>query len=116
MELDNNHRKQRGKTKEEVIFPLPETALHLPEGYADFIGKLKDRIAQQRIKTVLSANADMVTMYWEIGNSILLRQQNEGWGTKVIDRMSYDLKQSFPDMQGFSPRNLRLVAVEASEP
>lgn len=109
MEIDKSHRKQRGKIKEEVTFPLPETTLHLPEGYADFIGKIKDHIAQQRIKTVLSANAAMTTLYWEIGNSILRRQQNEGWGAKVIDRMSYDLKQAFPDMQGFSPRNLKYM-------
>jgi predicted nuclease of restriction endonuclease-like (RecB) superfamily len=50
-----------------------------------------------------------VQLYWEIGNAILTRQQNEGWGTKVIDRMSYDLKTAFPDMRGFSPRNLKYM-------
>ena len=45
----------------------------------------------------------------EIGNAILQRQKNEGWGTKVIDRMSYDLKTEFPDMNGFSPRNLKYM-------
>ncbi len=48
-------------------------------------------------------------MYWEIGNAILERQKNEGWGSKVIDRMSYDLKNEFPDMNGFSPRNLKYM-------
>jgi predicted nuclease of restriction endonuclease-like (RecB) superfamily len=48
----------------------------------------------------------MIEMYWDIGNEILRRQQNEGWGAKVIDRLSKDLKDVFPDMNGFSPRNL----------
>jgi predicted nuclease of restriction endonuclease-like (RecB) superfamily len=48
-------------------------------------------------------------MYWNIGKSIIARQSAEGWGTKVIDRMSYDLKDEFPDMSGFSPRNLKYM-------
>ena len=109
MSTENNKRKQRGAPKNEVIFPLPETMQNLPAGYAAFIGELKARIAQERIKTVIAANASMIIMYWEIGNRILQQIQNEGWGTKVIDRMSYDLKESFPDMQGFSPRNLKYM-------
>lgn len=109
MELENKQRKQRGMQKNEVVFPLPETIQNLPVGYANFIGELKERIAQERIKTVISANASMIILYWEIGNSILQRQQNEGWGAKVIDRMSYDLKEAFPDMTGFSPRNLKYM-------
>src|SRR5690349_14737423 len=105
MKLENNKRKQRGKVIDKVVFPVPESLQNLPEGYTDFIKQLKERIAAERIKTVLSANVAMVILYWEIGNSILQRQQSEGWGTKVIDRMSYDLKQAFPEMQGFSPRN-----------
>ncbi|MEO5776252.1 MAG: PDDEXK nuclease domain-containing protein [Flavobacterium sp.] len=109
MGIDKNQRKQRGKLKEEVVFPLPETVQNLPGGYSEFITQIKQRISQERIKTILSANAVMVMFYWEIGNSILQRQQNEGWGAKVIDRMSYDLKNAFPDMQGFSPRNLKYM-------
>jgi predicted nuclease of restriction endonuclease-like (RecB) superfamily len=109
MEIENNKRKQRGKAIEKVVFPLPETIPNLPEGYSDFIEQLKERISQERIKTLFSANTAMILLYWEIGNSILQRQQNEGWGAKVIDRMSYDLQQAFPDMQGFSPRNLKYM-------
>ena len=83
--------------------------LNLPEGYPAFIQEIKERIQQERLKSVLSANAAMILLYWEIGNRILTRQNNEGWGAKVIDRMSYDLKHAFPDMQGFSPRNLKYM-------
>lgn len=51
----------------------------------------------------------MVVMYWNIGKSIVERQKSEGWGSKVIDRMSHDLKEEFPDMAGFSPRNLKYM-------
>ncbi len=48
-------------------------------------------------------------LYWQIGNSILTQQKKHGWGAKVIDKLSHDLKKSFPDMQGFSPRNLKYM-------
>jgi predicted nuclease of restriction endonuclease-like (RecB) superfamily len=102
-------RKQRGKQTKDVVLPLPESLSAMPEGYTAFFQAIKERIAQERIKMVLSANTAMILLYWEIGRSILERQKNEGWGAKIIDRMSYDLKKAFPDMQGFSPRNLKYM-------
>ena len=109
IEKPNNIRKQRGIEKDKVVFPVAETKLHLPEGYSDFIREIKERILRKRLETVLAANSAMILLYWEIGNSILQRQKSEGWGAKVIDRMSYDLKTEFPDMAGFSPRNLKYM-------
>jgi predicted nuclease of restriction endonuclease-like (RecB) superfamily len=106
---ENTNRKQRGKEKDQVVFPLAETKLVLPENYPGFIKDIKDRIVRSRLETVVAANTAMILLYWEIGNAILQRQKNEGWGTKVIDRMSYDLKTAFPDMHGFSPRNLKYM-------
>jgi len=108
-EKSNSNRKQRGTEIEKVVFPVPDSILNMPEGYKSFIKEIKDRIINKRIETVLAANSVLVQLYWEIGNAILTRQQNEGWGTKVIDRMSYDLKTAFPDMKGFSPRNLKYM-------
>jgi predicted nuclease of restriction endonuclease-like (RecB) superfamily len=51
----------------------------------------------------------MIQLYWNIGSDILRRQQLEGWGAKVIDRLSVDLKEEFPEMDGFSPRNLKYM-------
>jgi predicted nuclease of restriction endonuclease-like (RecB) superfamily len=73
------------------------------------LASLKKRIQQERIKAVLSANCAMVMLYWDIGASILERQKTEGWGAKVIDRLSFDLKEAFPDMKGFSSRNLKYM-------
>lgn len=102
-------RKQMGNGKDKVVFPLSESLKKMPKDYQSFIEKLKDDIKQERIKAHLSANSALILMYWNIGNSILEQQNKEGWGTKVIDRMSKDLKESFPEMTGFSPRNLKYM-------
>jgi len=102
-------RKSRGKTKPGVIMPASDTLAAMPEGYLALLIGLKERIGHERIKAVISANAAMVLLYWDIGQSILERQHQAGWGTKVIDRLSHDLKTAFPDMTGFSPRNLKYM-------
>ena len=107
--MENESRKEMGKKKAKVIFPLPDTLLNLPKGYPSFIEAIKEQILESRLKNILAANSSMILLYWEIGKSILERQKNEGWGAKVIDRMSYDLKQAFADMSGFSPRNLKYM-------
>jgi predicted nuclease of restriction endonuclease-like (RecB) superfamily len=78
----------------------------LPNGYAKVLAGLKERIARVRLRVVVAANTSMVQLYWEIGRVILGRQAKQGWGAKVIDRLAVDLRVAFPDMRGFSPRNL----------
>lgn len=73
------------------------------------LGELKQRIAGERVRVVLAANSAMVLLYWDIGQPILGRQAKEGLGTKVIDRLSADLREAFPDMTGLSPRNLKYM-------
>ena len=97
------------KQKNEIVMPVPALQFDLPDGYANLLASLKKRIQQERIKTVLSAKCAMVMLYWDIGASILERQQTESWGAKVIDRLSFDLKEAFPDMKGFSSRNLKYM-------
>lgn len=106
---ENRSRKQRGQEKDQVVFPVPDTLLEMPDSYLGFIKEIRERIVKTRLETVVAANSAMILLYWEIGNAILQRQKNEGWGAKVIDRMSYDLKTAFSDMQGFSPRNLKYM-------
>jgi len=81
----------------------------LPAEYANLLAELKERIREERLRVVMTANAAMVMLYWDMGCAILERQQREGWGTKVIDRLSADLRREFPDMQGLSPRNLKYM-------
>jgi predicted nuclease of restriction endonuclease-like (RecB) superfamily len=105
----NDSRKSRGSAKPGVMMPAPDTLSAMPEGYSALLASIKERITHERIKAVLSANAAMVLMYWDIGRDILERQHKEGWGAKVIDRLSHDLKTAFPDLSGFSPRNLKYM-------
>ncbi|MCI2430286.1 PDDEXK nuclease domain-containing protein [Candidatus Acetothermia bacterium] len=89
--------------------PVSVSARELPADYVSLLTELKRRIREGRLRVVMSANAAMVLLYWDIGRAILERQQKEGWGTKVIDRLSSDLRREFPDMQGLSPRNLKYM-------
>ncbi len=99
-------RVSRGKQKPQVSFPVGASNIRMPEDYQETLLHLKQRIGTERLKAVLSANAAMTLLYWDIGQIILQRQGQQGWGAKVIDRLSEDLKQAFPEMNGLSPRNL----------
>lgn len=81
----------------------------LPEGYADWLKQLKTDIARAQQRAALAVNGELVQLYGRIGRDILLRQETQGWGTKVIDRLARDLKDAFPDMRGFSSRNLKYM-------
>ena len=80
-----------------------------PEGYAAWLTQLKGQIAQARQRAGLAVNAELVQLYGRIGRDILLRQQTQGWGAKVIDRLARDLKDAFPDMRGWSSSNLKYM-------
>ena len=78
----------------------------MPSGYAALFKDIKARVRAAQLKAGLAVNSDLVLLYWHIGREILARQKQEGWGAKVLDRLSRDLAHEFPDMKGFSPRNL----------
>jgi predicted nuclease of restriction endonuclease-like (RecB) superfamily len=80
-----------------------------PEGYDDFLRDLKQRIRAAQMGAVLVVNRELVLLYWQIGRDIIDRQDKQGWGAKIIERLSVDLRSSFPEMQGFSPRNLKYM-------
>lgn len=81
----------------------------IAEGYDNFLHDLKERIRRAQVQVVLTVNRELVLLYWQIGRDILTRQQQQGWGAKVIDRLAADLRSSFPEMKGFSPRNLKYM-------
>jgi predicted nuclease of restriction endonuclease-like (RecB) superfamily len=80
-----------------------------PEGYADWLAELQARIHAARQRAALAVNRELVLLYWQIGRDILARQAQQGWGAKVIERLSQDLRAAFPEMKGFSPRNLKYM-------
>jgi predicted nuclease of restriction endonuclease-like (RecB) superfamily len=81
----------------------------VPDGYADLLADLKQRIRTAQIKASVAVNREMLLLYWDLGHSILKRQDAQGWGAKVIDKLSHDLRRAFPDMNGVSPRNLKYM-------
>jgi predicted nuclease of restriction endonuclease-like (RecB) superfamily len=99
----------RGKNREDALFPIAANKAELPQEYSDLFEEIKTKVDGSRLRIVMAANTAMVVLYWEIGQSILQRQQQQGWGAKVIDRLSHDLRDAFPDMKGFSPRNLQFM-------
>ena len=74
--------------------------------YVYLLAEVKDKIRTAQIKAVTAVNQEMLLLYWEIGTAILSRQNQEGWGSKVAEQLSSDLKKEFPNMKGFSKRNL----------
>jgi predicted nuclease of restriction endonuclease-like (RecB) superfamily len=107
-------RKQRGRIDRSVMFPVPPPASDAPPDYAAWLADLKARIQRQRLRVVLASNAVMVLLYWDIGRSILDKQDVQGWGSRVIDRLAADLREAFPEMKGFSPRNLKYMRAFAA--
>lgn len=89
--------------------PKSGSLFPIDENYTAFLRSLKERIRQAQIKAALAVNNELILLYWQMGREILNRQQQEGWGTKVIDRLAQDLKREFPNLGGFSPRNLKYM-------
>lgn len=77
--------------------------------YTSWLADLKHRIQSAQQRATLYVNRELVLLYWQIGRDILERQQAQGWGTKVVDKLAQDLHAAFPAMKGFSPRNLKYL-------
>lgn len=86
-----------------------------PEGYTEWLKEIKSRIRSTQQRAALAANSAMITLYWQIGRDILERQSQNGWGTKVIDRLAADLRHEFPEVRGFSASNLKYMRRFAEE-
>jgi len=78
----------------------------LPVGYGSLLEDLKERIRTAQVKASLSANRELIVLYWDIGKSIVERQRDEGWGKTIVERLSTDLQREFPGIAGFSPQNI----------
>ncbi|MEA3496703.1 MAG: PDDEXK nuclease domain-containing protein [Bacteroidota bacterium] len=74
--------------------------------YIEWLDRLKTRIRKTQIKAVLSANTELLQLYWDIGKDLFEKKENQGWGNSIVENLSKDLKSEFPNMQGFSRRNL----------
>jgi predicted nuclease of restriction endonuclease-like (RecB) superfamily len=84
-------------------------------GYAPFLGAVKNRIRAAQVKATLSANAELIRLYWDIGRAIVAMQKKEGWGAGVIPRLARDIANDMPEVKGFSERNIKRMLAFARE-
>jgi len=75
--------------------------------YGELLSDIKARVRRGQHRAALSANAEMILTYWDVGRMIAERQELDGWGTKVIPRLAVDLKNELPEQKGFSERNIK---------
>lgn len=76
------------------------------ENYKKFITSLKTKIRSAQIKGAIAVNKELINLYWEIGKDIFEKQEQEGWGSKVLDRVAKDLQNELPGIEGFSRANI----------
>jgi len=94
---------------------MSKSILALPDDYSDWLSSLKKRIRGARQRALLAANNEQIQLYHDIGREIIERQNQQGWGAKVIEHLSMDLRAAFPDMKGLSSSNLKYMRFFAQE-
>lgn len=97
----------------EAATTLPPRA-SLPGWYPDLLDSVTGHITSGHRRAVRAANTEVLLTYWAIGRDILDRQEQQGWGAKVIDRLSADLRDRFPEARGYSPRSLKYMRAFAA--
>lgn len=85
------------------------------KGYKNLLVELKEKVRSAQIKAAIAVNSELIQLYWEIGASVLREQEKEKWGSKVIERLSKDLRETFPKMKGLSLRNVQFMVQFARE-
>ncbi|WP_329120525.1 PDDEXK nuclease domain-containing protein [Streptomyces sp. NBC_01465] len=88
---------------------LPAQSSELPSGFFDMIDDLKSIVRGAHVRAQLKVNTEMIRMYREIGRTILEKQGEEHWGSKVINRIATELRTEFPGQRGFSRSNLHYM-------
>src|SRR5437879_731179 len=84
----------------------PKRRAGLPATYPALLEDIKSRIRTAQIKAALSVNRELIELYWSIGRDIVSRQESEGWGVSVVERLAADLQTAFPGIAGLSARNI----------
>ena len=80
----------------------------------ELLDSIKRTLAAGQLRAARAVNNVLVETYWQIGRDIVQRQEEQGWGTRVVERLSVDLRTAHPDVRGLSVRNLRYMAALAT--
>lgn len=97
------------KYSRDASFPDTPAVSSMPKWYPELLASVTRQVSTGRSKAISAANQELLASYFAIGQDILDRQNLEGWGARIIDRLSADLKSQFPGASGFSPRNLKYM-------
>jgi len=89
--------------------------LHLDNDYLNFLDDIKNRLKTAQIRASLAVNKELIHFYWSLGKDLIEKQMQFKWGTHVLEQFSHDLRQAFPEMQGFSVTNLKRMRLFAQE-
>lgn len=84
-----------------------EDLLRLDKNYKDFLNGIKGRLKSVQIRAALAANSELINFYWQLGSDLIEKQKAHKWGEHFLEQFSHDMRQGFPEMQGFSVRNLQ---------
>ena len=107
-------RLSRGRSEGGAQFPAPPALGTVPDWYPELLAAVATRVAVGQQRAIAAANRELLATYWAIGTDILERQGEQGWGAKIIDRLSADLRERFPAARGYSPRNLKYMRAFAA--
>lgn len=91
----------------EKLLERTEASLRLDPEYRDFLTGIKDKLKKAQIRAALAANSELIKFYWELGFNLIEKQKAQQWGEHFLEQFSHDIRQAFPQMQGFSVRNLQ---------
>lgn len=89
--------------------------LPIPQEYKNLLKEIKQKVKSSQLKAAVAVNCELIQLYWDIGHSVLEKQSKEGWGAKISEKLGKDLQSTFPNIKGFSPRNIRFMVQFAKE-
>ena len=104
--MSDDARSTKWQARRDASYGADVTPSDLPEGYGAFVEALKARIRDAQLKAALAVNRELLTLYWNVGQAIVERQESDGWGGRVLERLADDLQQAFPGVAGFSRSNV----------
>jgi predicted nuclease of restriction endonuclease-like (RecB) superfamily len=99
----------------QTVHSFEKTQSIVSKQYKTLLVEIKERILSSQVKAAVAVNQELISLYWEIGSSVYQKQQEEGWGAKTIEKLAKDLQSYFPNMKGFSHRNLKYMVHFARE-
>ena len=92
-----------------MSYQINDTLADSFHSYAKLLRQIKQRVLLAQQRAIYAANEEMLRMYWDIGGMLQQSQETEGWGKKTLQRLAVDMKNDYPEIKGFSVRNMQCM-------